>query len=164
MICLIEIYCTKAGNVYRTPGILTIVKKILEILVQEYIEEAQHVSQFAEHARQMHYPQFREKLLRIAAEEQEHAQWLREKILAVGGEIPQISFTPKTGKNSWESLLMDLEEEKRCCADLLERITRVALVNQGIAELLSRIYDDERIHREEIMDMLMRSDAYALWP
>lgn len=139
-------------------------KILLEILVQEYIEEAQHVSQFAEHARQMYYPQFHEKLLRIAAEEQEHAQWLREKILAVGGEIPQISFTPKTGKNSWESLLMDLEEEKRCCADLLERITRVTLVNQEIAELLRRIYDDERIHREEIMDMLMRSDAYALWP
>ena len=139
-------------------------KKLLEILVQEYIEEAQHVSQFAEHARQMYYPQFREKLLRIAAEEQEHAQLLREKILAVGGEIPQISFTPKTGKNSWESLLMDLEEEKRCCADLLERITRVALVNQEIAELLRRIYDDEKKHREEIMDMLMRSDAYTLWP
>ena len=139
-------------------------KKLLEILVQEYIEEAQHVSQFTEHARQMYYPQFREKLLRIAAEEQEHAQWLREKILAVGGEIPKISFTAKRGKNSWESLLMDLEEEKRCCADLLEQITKMALVNQDIAEVLRRIYDDERIHREEIMDMLMKSDAYALWP
>lgn len=49
-------------------------KKLLEILGQRYIEETQHVSQFAEHARQMYFPQFNDKLLRIFAKEQEYAQ------------------------------------------------------------------------------------------
>jgi bacterioferritin len=138
--------------------------KLVELLSEEYREEAQDVSQFTQHAQRMYYPQFRERLLRIAAEEQAHVQWLREKILALGGEIPQLSFTPKAGKNSWECLLMDLEEEKRCCGDLLERMHTAGHVDPEIAEGLRRMREEEKRHREEIMDMLMKSDPYALPP
>ena len=145
-------------NIYRPNNR----KKILEILSQEYFEEAQNAYQFTEHARQMKYPQFRERLLCIAAEEQNHVEWLREKIFALGGMVPLISFTLEKGKNSWESLMLDLKEEKRCITDLTERINTAAKFNEGVAIVLRRIYEDEKNHREEIMDMLMKSDAYAL--
>ena len=77
-------------------------RQLLEVLREEYLEETQDATQFTQHAQRMYYPQFRERLLRIAAEEQAHVQWLREKILALDGEIPQLTFTPKAGKNSWE--------------------------------------------------------------
>jgi len=136
-------------------------RKLVELLCEEYLEEARDVTQFTQHAQRMHYPQFRDRLLRIAAEEQAHVQWLREKILALGGEIPQLSFTPKAGKNSWECLLMDLEEEKRCCGDLLERMYTAEHADPEIAEGLHRMREEEKRHREEIMDMLMKSDPYA---
>ncbi len=139
-------------------------QKLVEMLREEYVEEAQDVEQFTKHAQRMYYPQFRERLLRIAAEEQAHVQWLRDKIVALGGEIPQIFFTPKMGKNSWECLLMDVEEEKRCCGELLQRIHIAEHADPEIAEGLRRMREEEKRHREEIMDMLMKSDAYALPP
>ncbi|MBI3303192.1 MAG: ferritin-like domain-containing protein [Deltaproteobacteria bacterium] len=139
-------------------------QKLVEMLREEYIEEAQDVVQFTRHAQRMYYPQFRERLLRIAAEEQAHVQWLREKILALGGDIPQLSFTPKVGKNSWECLLMDLEEEKRCCSNLLQRMHAAEHADPEIAEGLRRMREEEKRHREEILDMLMKSDPYALPP
>src|SRR6266511_6013292 len=96
--------------------------KLLEMLRDAYLEEAQDVAQFTQHAERMHYPQFRERLLRIAAEEQAHVTWLRDKLLALGGEIPAVSSTPKVTKNAWQALRMDLEEEKRSYADLLEAL------------------------------------------
>jgi rubrerythrin len=139
-------------------------QKLVEMLREEYIEEAQDVVQFTRHAQRMYYPQFRERLLRIAAEEQTHVLWLREKILALGGNIPKISLTPKVGKNSWECLLMDVEEEKRCCGDLLQHMHVAEHADPEIAEGLRRMRKDEKLHREEIMDMLMKSDPYALPP
>jgi rubrerythrin len=139
-------------------------QKLVEMLREEYIEEAQDAVQFTRHAQRMYYPQFRERLLRIAAEEHTHVLWLREKILALGGNIPEVSFTPKVGKNSWECLLMDVEEEKRCCGDLLQRMHIAEHADPEIAEGLRRMREDEKLHREQIMDMLMKSDAYALPP
>jgi demethoxyubiquinone hydroxylase (CLK1/Coq7/Cat5 family) len=68
------------------------------------------------------------------------------------------------GKNSWECLLMDVEEEKRCCEDLLERLHVAEHANPEIAEGLRRMREEEKRHREEIVDMLMKSDPYALPP
>jgi len=63
---------------------------------------------------------------------------LREKILASGGDIPQLSFTPAVGKSSWECLLMDRKEEKRCCGDLLQRMHVAEHADPEIAEGLHR--------------------------
>jgi hypothetical protein len=67
-------------------------QQLLKMLRDAYLEEAQDVVQFTRHADRMHYPQFRERLLRIAAEEQAHLTWLRDKLLALGGEIPAASL------------------------------------------------------------------------
>ena len=60
--------------------------EISEILSSRYLAEMQHVQCYTEHAERMQYPQFREKLLRIAAHEARHAEWLAEKITLFGGE------------------------------------------------------------------------------
>jgi rubrerythrin len=137
-------------------------QKVLVMLRDAYLEEAQDVAQFTRHAECMHYPQFRERLLRIAAEEQAHVTWLRDKILALGGEIPAVSHTPRVAKNAWEALLMDMEEEKRSYADLLEAMHTAEQADPELAEVLQRIREEERQHREEILDMLTKSDPYTL--
>jgi rubrerythrin len=138
--------------------------KLVEMLRDEYVDEAQDVAQFTRHAQRMYYPQFRDRLLRIADEEQAHVQWLRDQMLALGGQVPQIAFTPKMGKNSWECLLMDVEEEKRCCSELLARMHMAEHADPEIAEGLRHIREEEKRHREEILDMLMKSDPYAVPP
>ena len=54
---------------------------VIKILGTRYVEQMQHVQHYTEHAEHMQYPQFREKLLRFAADEARHAEWLAEKIL-----------------------------------------------------------------------------------
>jgi rubrerythrin len=135
---------------------------LLKMLRDAYLEEVQDVTQFTQHAERMHYPQFRDRLLHIVAEEQAHVQWLRDKLLALGGELPAISLPPKGAKNAWQALLTDLEEEKRSYTDLIGAMHLAERVDPEIAEGLRRIREEEQQHREEILDMLVKSDPYTL--
>src|SRR2546428_3821859 len=96
-------------------------QRLLDNLCDAYHAEAGAVAQFTQHAHRMYYPHFREGLLRIAAEAAAHIPWLEEKILALGGTLPQRSCTFKTGRNSWEGLPIDLEEGKCGRVNLLAR-------------------------------------------
>ena len=134
----------------------------LDILRQRYVDESEHAHNFNQHARQMHYPQFREMLLHIAAEEAEHAGLLAKKIIELGGKLPDVpGERAPTGQSSWQHLLKDLNEEGHCAGELMEQIWAVSTDYPDIAMLLERISKKEREHRDEIRDMLMRSDAFA---
>jgi rubrerythrin len=137
---------------------------LLEVLREEYIEETHDVAQFTQHVTYMPYPQFRDRLRRIIAEEQAHVQWLRDKILALGGDIPAVCPLPKAGRNSWECLLMDLEEEKHSCEALLERMHMAEQSDPEVAKGLRRMREEERKHRDEILDLLIKLDPYSLPP
>jgi bacterioferritin (cytochrome b1) len=137
---------------------------VVEILCARYVEEMQHVQRYTEHAERMQYPQFRDKLLRIAAEEARHAEWLAEKITLFGGKIPNVPVELLTTKNSWQYLLGDLEAEKHCSDALIEEMQTLRNELPDIAEVLGRIYEDSERHRSEIRGMLMRSDPQSIWP
>jgi bacterioferritin (cytochrome b1) len=139
-------------------------RKVVEILRGRYIEEIQHVKRFTQHAQRMQYPQFREKLLRVASDEARHAEWIAQKITLLGGKLPAVPEIPATEKNSWQYLLADLDEEKHCAAELIEQIQSIGPELPGVAEVLQRISEDGEKHREEITEMLMRSDPQSLWP
>ena len=138
--------------------------EISEILSSRYLAEMQHVQCYTEHAERMQYPQFREKLLRIAAHEARHAEWLAEKITLFGGEIPRVPASPPTAKNSWQYLLRDVEEANHGSKDLIEQIQTVRDKLPDIAAMLERIYQDSEKHRNEIRGMLMRSDPQSIRP
>jgi len=138
-------------------------RKAVEILRQRYVEEIQHLQRYTKHAERMQYPQFRGKLLRIAADEAKHAEWIAEKITLLGGKLPDVPEIPTAEKNSWQYLLADLDEEKHCSAELLEQINSMHEELPGVADVLERIYEDGKKHREEIRDMLIKSDPQSLW-
>jgi rubrerythrin len=139
-------------------------QQLLAVLREAYLEEAQDVAQFSQHIPYMPYPQFRDRLRRIIAEEQAHVEWLRDRILALDGAIPAFSPVPKAGKNTWACLLMDLEEEKRSYEALLERMHLVEQSDPEVAEGLRRMREDERRHRDQILDLLIKIDPYSLPP
>jgi rubrerythrin len=135
----------------------------LEGLAEHYIEASQHARRITYHAERMQYPQFREKLRAIAAEESKHAQWIAETIRSLGGtppDVPEVSFA---AKNSWEYLLAALEERRKCAAELLTQIYMLRAEYPQVADTLERIYDDGARHSAEIRAMLMRSDPQAHW-
>jgi bacterioferritin (cytochrome b1) len=134
----------------------------IEILRQRYVEEMQGISRLTQHADKMQYPQFREKLLHIAADKSKHAEWVAEKLVSLGGELPEVPERRATDENSWQYLQMDLAEENRCASRLPEQMWRIESNHPEISTLLQRIFKAEKKHGQEIVDMLMRSDAFAL--
>ena len=102
------------------------------------------------YAARMTYPQFRDNLVRIADEEQGYVRWLAEDITALGGNIPEITFSPKPGKNDWERLLTALEKKKRQGSDRIDRLVQLQRINPKIGEELRRMRQEEEIHRREI--------------
>ena len=136
-------------------------REVLKILQDRYVEEMHHVQRYAQHAGKMQYPQFRERLMAIAADEARHAEWLADKITLFGGKLPSVPETPAAEKNSWQYLLGDVDEEKRCSEELIEQMQTLRDEMPDVAEMLERIYEDGEKHRAEIRDMLMRSDPQA---
>jgi len=140
-------------------------QQLLDLLRRQYAEETCDVAQLIQHAQRMHYPQFRERLVQLACEDQAHVQWLREKILALGGDLPAVACPPpRIGKNSWEGLRLALEAEKRSRATLLECIHQADRIDPAVAAELRRWWARAKQHCDEIMRMLMKSDPYALPP
>jgi rubrerythrin len=134
----------------------------VDILRQRYVEEMQLIDRFKKYARRMHYPQYQEKLLQLAAEKGKHAQWIAEKIVALGGKAPDVPERRSTDENSWQSLLMALEDENRSADRLPEQLRRIGLEHPDITKFLQEISHEQKKHRDEIREMLMRSDPFAL--
>ena len=134
----------------------------IEVLRQRYVDELQGISQLTQHAHKMHYPQFCRKLLDIAADKSKHAGWIGERLIALGAKLPEVIERHSTGENSWQYLLTDLAEEKRSADRLPEQIWRIESDHPEVSQLLQRIFDAETIYRQDISDMVMRSDGFAL--
>ena len=134
----------------------------VDFLRQRYVEEMQRIERFKQHAQKMHYPQYREKFLEMAKEKRQHAGRIGEKIVALGGILPDVAEGLSTDENSWKSLLMALEDENRSADRLPEQLRRIGLEHPDIAKFLQQISREQENHRDEIREMMMRSDPFAL--
>jgi bacterioferritin (cytochrome b1) len=139
-------------------------QEILALLSREYADKMKDARQYRLHAEQMRYNHFRAQLERIADEEEKHAQWLLDRIIALGGAIPQVTSEPEDARNTWEDLGLDLLEEKRHQWDLTDQLPIIERTDPATAEILRRIFEEESNHRTAITHMLMRSDPIADWP
>jgi len=133
----------------------------VDVLRQRYVEEMQRIERFKQHAEKMHYPQYRGKFLEMAKEKRQHAERIGEKIVALGGILPDVAERRSTDENSWKSLLMALDDENRSADRLPEQLRRIGLEHPDIAKFLQQISREQENHRGEIRDMLMRSDSFA---
>jgi hypothetical protein len=134
----------------------------VDILRRRYVEEMQQANRFKQHAQKMQYPQFRDKLLELAADKSKRARWIAKKIVALGGKLPEVPEPRSTDQNSWQYLLMDLEEENRCAEHLTEQIWTTESDDADITEFLQQINGAQKKDRAAIREMLMRSDPFAL--
>lgn len=134
----------------------------LEVLSERYIDESQQLARFTEHAEKMQYPQFRQKLLAIAANKAEHVEKIAQEIKRLGGRLPGVPPLPSSDKNSWQYLLEALNEQQRSSAERLAQAQSIRDELPQIAELLMQIDQDGIQHRAAIRDMLMKSDPQSL--
>jgi len=63
---------------------------VLNVLCDCYVRETQHAMRYRQHAERIHYPEFRQELFNIAAEEQKHAESVGTHMETLGGRIPEV--------------------------------------------------------------------------
>jgi hypothetical protein len=76
--------------------------------------------------------------------------------------LPEVPERRSTDANSWQSLLVALADENRSAGRLPEQLRRIGLEHPDITKLLQEISHEQKKHRDEIREMLMRSDPFAL--
>jgi bacterioferritin (cytochrome b1) len=109
----------------------------------------------------MHYPQYREKFLRMAQENSQHAEQIGAKIVALGGRLPEVAERRVTDENNWQSLSTALDEENRAAERLPEQLRGIEAAHPDIAKFFQQIARAQDNHREQLRSMLMRSDPFA---
>ena len=136
--------------------------RILEVLGHRYVRESQHVMRFRQHAERIADPKVRETLLRIAAKEAEHVRWIEERITAFGGELPTVVDFRCSHEDAWGYLRSDLDEERRCVAEIEDDKENLQSDFPDIVRLLNRIEADAEKNWQEIRALLLRRDFPAL--
>src|SRR5690349_3023188 len=138
---------------------------VLSVLCDCYVRETQHAMRYRQHAERIHNPEFRRELLKIAAEEQKHAESVGRHIESLGGGIPEVIpvHVPKE-QNLWLYLQTDLAEEERCAEELSDDLLLVLGNSPNIACLLNQIDEDCKRHWLRIRAMLANSDPLSPGP
>ena len=110
----------------------------------------------------MEYPQFRAQLLRMAAEDQGHVTWLHDTLLARGEALPTCTCPPTVAPTSWAALVREVAAARRAYEALLEPMQLAEQADPEMAEGFRRLRAAKQQHREVLLDMLVKSDPYAL--
>jgi hypothetical protein len=135
---------------------------LLEALRDTYLATAHTVTQVTQDAARMEYPQFRARLLRMAAEDQEHVTWVRETLLARGGALPTGACPPTVAPTSWAALLREMAAARHAYDALLGPMQLAEQTDPEMAAGFRRLRAVTQQHREALLDMLVKSDPYAL--
>ena len=98
----------------------------------------------------------------MAVGKNKRSKWIAEKIIMLGGKLPEVAEQRSLNENSWRSLLLVLEEENRSAEHRPEQIWSLESAHPDITQFLQQSYEEDNKYRSEIRRMLMRSDAFAL--
>ncbi|MEX2466064.1 MAG: ferritin-like domain-containing protein, partial [Gemmatimonadota bacterium] len=127
----------------------TLIDKLNEDLSGELSAIIQYLT-YAAKASGPYRPQLAEFFLAEVTDEQAHAQFLANKIVALGGEPTTNPRTVTPANTNHEMLEAVLEAELRAVADYTERARQAdAFGDKGLAVQLEDMVRDESGHAEE---------------
>jgi rubrerythrin len=121
--------------------------------------QAAHLRQQADRAR---YPQVAEAFRALAEVEDRHAAALRDRLLALGGEIPPLVPAPLRGANQWERAGAALRAAQQKRKQLVDVAVRWDPEEPEIVALLNAIEDEDRAALAVYERVVMRSDPQAI--
>jgi hypothetical protein len=135
---------------------------LLEALRDTYLTTAHTVTQLTQDAERMEYPQFRARLLQMAAGEQGHVTWLRETLLARGGALPTRACPPTVAPTSWAALLREMAAARHAYEALLEPMHLAEQADPEMAAGFRRLRAATQQRYAGLLEMLVKSDPYTL--
>ena len=131
------------------------------VLADNYRELARLANQLRQHAEKAPYPFVAERLQQMAAEKEKSIGVLFENIEQLGARVAKFDSSIPSGRNHWERMHQDLEDQKRVEARLTDDISYLALEARDHSQLLRQLVEVERRHKSALLDLLARADPQA---
>jgi rubrerythrin len=131
---------------------------VLQLIYQRILQLAQQIES---HAELGPYPQVAERLRQIAHEKRDIGKRLKKIIETLHGSIKEGSQRPATGKNHWQRLIRDLEDQK-ALDDLVSRY-EFTLARQApeVAVFLRELKRIHETHSRSLTQLIAVADPQA---
>ena len=145
----------------RTGGNRTREVEPFEALLLVHQQNSRLAEQIESHAELAPYPQVAEQLRQIAAEKRDIGNRLRKIMEDSHGSIREPAPVPAIGKNHWQRLIRDLEDQ-RTLDDLVARyeFTLIPQIPRG-SEFLDEIKRIHDRHRQSLIRLVALADPQA---
>lgn len=131
------------------------------VLADDYRELARLANQLKLHADKAPYPFVGERLRQMAAEKEKSIALLFEGIEQLGARVAKFDASIPSGRNHWERMHQDVEDQKRVEARLTDDVSCLALEAPEQSRLLRQLVEVERRHKAALLDLLARADPQA---
>ena len=132
----------------------TLIQHLNEDLAGELAAMTQYIT-YAAKANGPYRPQLSQFFLAEVADEQGHAQFLANKIVALGGEPTTVAREVPPAHNNREMVEGVLKAERQAIADYTKRAEEAeAFGDKGLAVRLEDMVADESGHAEEVARIL----------
>ena len=131
------------------------------VLADDYRELARLANQLKLHAEKAPYPFVSERLREMAAEKEKSIGLLFENIEQLGARVAKFDSSIPSGRNHWERMHQDVEDQKRVEARLTDDVSYLALEAPEHSQMLRQLVEVERRHKATLLDLLARADPQA---
>lgn len=132
-----------------------------EILKASYRNLLRLAEQIDDHAQKAPYPQVAQRLRVIATEKRSITARLKDKMLSWGVRPEEPRFDIKAGKNHWERIAKDIDDQRALENQFQEYAVLLAEEAPEISDLLKTMAAEQTQHREALLDLLARADPQA---
>ena len=130
-------------------------------LAGDYAELLRLAGQIRAHGALAPYAYVRDQLSQMAQGKEERAALLRAKVAPLGDIGADQAAEPYVGRNHWERMVRDLEEQRDLEDQLVSDLIFAEEKSPEIGELLREIIAGERADREVLAEMLAKADPQA---
>ena len=137
------------------------VRTARSLLTDNYRDLAHLTKQIRLDAERAPYAFVGDRLRQIAAEKEKSLAVLGEAIERLGGHATAIDASVHSGKNHWERLGRDLDEQKQLEDQMLEHAAILALDSPEQSELLRSLALVETRHARALTDLVAKADPQA---
>jgi hypothetical protein len=137
-------------------------RDLLADLAEDYRAESAQAALLRAHAARARYPQAAIALRTLAEMEDRHAEMLRLRLLALGGQPQAVEPPTVVGGNQWERAVAALHAAQAKRRRLIEQISHWDPEEPEMVTLLRRIEQEDQSQHVVYEALIMRSDPQSI--
>ena len=131
-------------------------------LTDDYRAEMEQALLLRQHAERAMYPQIAETLRQLATTEERHAGWLRDRLVARGEALPEVTAVRSQGRNLWERACDARARAQNKRQRRAEHVMRWDPDEPALVEMWRQIEAEDAAEFSAYEGIVMRGDPHAI--